>query len=83
MEAFLECVMEFEGTKGFLNTRKSGRTWSVATVSLHLTVLNRFYVSLGQKRLFLAQNCADLGGHLTIWRLCPGAPLASFWLKDG
>ena len=24
--------------------------------------------------LFLAQNCADLGGHLPTWRPCPGPP---------
>ena len=36
---------------------------------------------LGEKWLFLAQNCADLGGHLPTWRHCPGPPPVSFWLK--
>ena len=36
---------------------------------------------LGEKWLFLAQNCADLGGHLPTWRLRPGPPPVSFWLK--
>ena len=30
---------------------------------------------------FLAQNCADLGGHLPTWRPRPGPPPVSFWLK--
>ena len=35
----------------------------------------------GEKWLFLAQNCADLGGHLPTWRHRPGPPPVSFWLK--
>ena len=34
-----------------------------------------------KKWLFLAQNCADLGGHLPTWRPRPGPPPVSFWLK--
>ena len=30
---------------------------------------------------FLAQNCADLGGHHPTWRPRPGPPPLSFWLK--
>ena len=30
---------------------------------------------------FLAQNCADLGGHLPTWRHRPGPPPVSLWLK--
>ena len=36
---------------------------------------------LGEKWLFLAQNCAVLGGHLPTWRHRPGPPPVSFWLK--
>ena len=36
---------------------------------------------LGEKWLFLAQKCADLGGHLPTWRHRPGSPMVSFWLK--
>ena len=36
---------------------------------------------LSEKWLFLAQNCADLGGHLPTWRPRPGPPAVSFWLK--
>ena len=40
-----------------------------------------FGAILGEKWLFLAQNCADLGGHLPTWRPRPGPPPVSFWLK--
>ena len=36
---------------------------------------------LGKKCLFLAQNCADLGGHLPTWRHRPGPPPLIFLLK--
>ena len=47
---FLAHIMELEGIKGLFVTRikglfvtrKSRHTWSVATVSLHLTILNGF-----------------------------------------
>ena len=60
---------------------KSSRTWSVTTVSLHLGVLPGFGAIFGEKGLFLAQNCADLGGHLPTWRPRPGAPPVNFGLK--
>ena len=34
--------MEIEGRKELVDTGKSSRTWSVATVSLHLAVLHVF-----------------------------------------
>ena len=71
---FLGHIVELEGTKGPLVARRSSRTWSVAAVCLRLAVL-------GEKWLFLAQNCADSGGHLLTWRHRPGPPPVSFWLK--
>ena len=41
--------MELEGHKGLVDTGKSSRTWSVATVSLHLAVLNVFQGFFGPK----------------------------------
>ena len=34
-----------------------------------------------EKWLFLAQNCADVGGHLPTWRHRPGPQSVSIWLK--
>ena len=39
---FLGHIVELEGTKGPLVTRKSSRTWSVAAVYLRLAVLNPY-----------------------------------------
>ena len=36
---------------------------------------------LGEKWLFLAKNCAVLGGHLPTWRHRPGPPPVNFWLN--
>ena len=73
--------MELKGTRGLFDTVKSSRTSSVATVSLRLGVLPGFGCYFGEKWLFLAQNCAELGGHLLTWRPRPGPPSVSFWLK--
>ena len=35
----------------------------------------------GKNWLFLAKNCADLGGHLPTWRHRRGPPPVSFWFK--
>ena len=78
---FLGHIVELKGTRGLLDTVKSSRTWSVATISLRLGVSPGFGGYFGRKWLFLAQNCADLGGHLPTWRPRPGAPPVSFWLK--
>ena len=42
-------------------------------------VLGLFWAKNG---CFLAQNCADLGGHLPTWRHRPGPPPGSLWLKN-
>ena len=61
---------------------KSSCTCSVATVSLRLGVSPGYWGLFWAKNgCFLAQNCADLGGHLPTWRPRPGPPPVSFWLK--
>ena len=47
---FLGHIVELEGTKGPLVTRKSSCTWSVAAVCLHLAVLNPYYGCFGRKK---------------------------------
>ena len=37
---------------------------------------------LGEKWLFLAQNCTNLGGHLPTWHHLHGPPPVTFWLKN-
>ena len=78
---FLGHIVELKGTRGLFGTVKSTRTWNVATVFLRLGVSPGFGGSFGRKWLFLAQNSADLGGHLPTWRHRPGPPPVSFWLK--
>ena len=73
--------MELKGTRGLFDTVESSRTLSVATVSLRWGVSRGFGLVLGEKWLFLAHDCADLGGHLPTWRHRPGPPPVSFWLK--
>ena len=46
---FLGHIVELEGTKGPLVTRKSSRTWSVAAVCLRLAVLNPYNGCFGRK----------------------------------
>ena len=78
---FLGHIVELEGTRGRFDTVKSSRTCGVATVTLRFGVLPKFGGCFGQKSLFVAQNCTDLGGHLQTWRPRPGPPPVSFWLK--
>ena len=78
---FLGHIVELKGTRGLLDTGKSSRTCSVATISLRLGVSPGFWGYFGRKWLFLAQNNAHLGGHLPTWRHRPGPPPVSFWLK--
>ena len=73
--------MELKGTRGLFDTVKSSRTWSMATNFLCLGVSPGFGGYFGRKWLFLAQNSADLGGHLPTWRHRPGPPLVIFGLK--
>ena len=42
-------IVELEGTKGPLVTRKSSRTWNVAAVCLRLAVLNPYQGCFGRK----------------------------------
>ena len=79
--AVLGHIVELKGTRGLFDTVKSSRTWSVAAVCLRLGVSPGFGGYFGRKWLFLAQNSADLGGHLPTWRHRPGPPPVSFWLK--
>ena len=74
-------VQELNGTRGLFDTAKSSRMWVVAAVSLQWEFCPGLGAILGEKWLFLAQNCADLGGHLPTWRHRPGPPLVSFQLK--
>ena len=77
--AFLGHIVESEGNKGLFVTRKSRRTWSVATVSLHLAVLTGFRGHFGQKKaVFGAQNVQFWEG--TSRRPRPGAPLVRILL---
>ena len=46
---FLGHIVELEGTKGPLVTRKSSRTWSVGAVCLRLAVLNPYWGCFGRK----------------------------------
>ena len=78
---FLGHIVELKGTSKLFDTVKSSRTCNVLTVSLRLGVSPGFWGCLGEKLLFLAQTCADLGGHLPTWRPRPGPPLVSFQLK--
>ena len=78
---FLGHIVELKGTRELFDTVKSSRTWSVAAVCIVWLFCTLPRAVLGEKWLFLAQNCADLGGHLPTWRPRPGPPPVSFWLK--
>ena len=78
---FLGHIVELKGTRGLFHTVKSRCTRMVTTVSLRLAVRPSLGALFGEKWLFLAQNCADLGGHLPNWPPRPGPPPVSFWLK--
>ena len=77
---FLGHIVELKGTRRLFDTVKSSRTWGVATFPLVWAFLPGFGAVLGEKWLFLAQNCADLGGHLPTWHPRPGPPPLSFGL---
>ena len=47
---FLGHIMELKGIRGLFDTVKSSRTWSVATVSLHLGILPGFGGYFGRKK---------------------------------
>ena len=73
--------MELNGARGLFDAVKSSRTCNVANVPFVCAFRAGLGAILGEKWLFLAQNCADLGGHLPTWRHRPGPPPVSFWLK--
>ena len=79
---FLGHIVELNGTRGLFDTVKSSRTWNVGTVSLLLGVFARVWgLSWAKNGCFGGTKCAVLGGHLPTWRLRPGPPPVSFWLK--
>ena len=85
---FLGHFVELEGNKGPMATGLLGRTFSVATVCLHLSVLTGFLgrfgpkqTVVGQNRLFWGTKCAVLGGRVPTWRPRSGVPPVIFWLK--
>ena len=53
--------MELEGVNGLFVTRKSRRTWSVATVSLRLAVVNVFQGRFGPKKAVLGHKMHSFG----------------------
>ena len=58
---FLGHIVELKGTRGLLDTVKSSRTWSVATVSLRLAVLTRFGGRFGPKKAVLGHKMRSFG----------------------
>ena len=66
---------------GVFDMRKLRWTWGILPCFPSFAVFNVLFGLLGQRKLFLAQNCADWGGHLPTWRLRPGAPSVPFGLK--
>ena len=69
---FLGHIVELKGTRGLFDTAKSSRTCGVGAGSLQWEFHPGLGAVLGEKWLFLAKNCADLGGHLPTWRHRPG-----------
>ena len=53
--------MELKGTRGLFDTVKSGRTWSVATVSLRLAVVPCLGGYLGQKKAVFGPKLRRFG----------------------
>ena len=78
---FLGHIVELKGTRGLFDAVKSSRTWGVQPFAFIWPFCPALGAILGEKSLFLAQNCANLGGHLPTWRHRPGAPPVSFCLK--
>ena len=79
---FLGHIVDLKGTRGLVDAVKSSLKCSVATNSLRLGVSPRVWGLFWTKKwLFLAQKCADLGGHLPAWPPRPGPPPVSFRLK--
>ena len=60
-ELFLGHIVELQGNKGLFVTRKSRRTWIVATVYLRLAVLNGLRCCFGTKKVVLGQEIRSFG----------------------
>ena len=58
---FLGHIVELKGTRGLFDTLKSSRTWSVATVSLHLGVLPGFWGCFGRKKAVFGPKLRRFG----------------------
>ena len=78
---FLGHIVELKCTIGLLDKAKSSCTLDLPLFRFSWAFCPSFGAISGEKWLFLAQNCADLGGHLPTWRPRPGPPPVSFWLK--
>ena len=79
---FLGHIVELKGTRGLLDTGKSSRTWSEPPFSFVWAFCAGFGAVFGEKWLLLAQNCADLGGHLPTWRPRPVARPGEFLAQN-
>ena len=53
--------MELKGTRGLFDTVKASRTFSVATVSLHLAVLTGCWGRFGPKKALLGHKMRRFG----------------------
>ena len=58
---FLGHIVELKATRGLLDTAKSSRTWSVATVSLRLGVSPRFGGYFGRKMVVSGPKLRSFG----------------------
>ena len=54
-------MVELEGNKGLLVTGQSRHTWSVATISLRLSVLSGFRDYFGPKKAVLGHKMRSFG----------------------
>ena len=58
---FLGHIVELEGKKGLLVTRKSRHMWSALTISLHWSVLSGFWGRFGPKKAVLVHKLHSFG----------------------
>ena len=73
--------MKAEGNKGLFVTRKSRCTWSVATVSLRLSVLNGLHGCFGQKKALCRHELHSFGRELSGLAPPPRGATVEFWLR--
>ena len=74
-------MVELEGRKGLVDTRKSSRTWSVPTLSLCLPVLNVFPGCFGPKMAVFGPKLQFLKVRSATCDTRSWPPPLSFWLK--